>query len=51
MYEELTTLVFIFLQIKDSLWMKFSMLQQPVGLLGLLQNLFYASNIQGRELY
>ena len=31
-------------------WMKFSMLPQPAGLLKLMLNLFYSCNIQGREL-
>ena len=44
------TLVFIFSQIFVSIWMEFSMLTQPVGLLKLILNLFYTSNIQGRVL-
>ena len=40
----------IFLQIKVSIWMKFSMLPQAAGLLKLMLNLFWRSTVQGREL-
>ena len=39
-----------FSQIYLSIWMKFSMMLQPVGMLILMLNLFSTSNIQGREL-
>ena len=40
----------ISLQIKVSIWMKFSMLPQAAGLLKLMLNLFWRSTVQGREL-
>ena len=39
-----------FSRILLSIWMKFSMLPRPIGLLKLMLNLFCTHNIQGREL-
>ena len=49
-YEKSKTLVSIFLQIYRLIWINFSLLLQPLGLLKLMQNLFCFSNIQRREL-
>ena len=40
----------IFSQISQSIFMKFSMLPQPVGLLKLMLNMFHMIFIQGRKL-
>ena len=50
LYEKLKILVSIFLQTNVSIWMKFSMLPQPFGLLKLRLNVFCTSNTEGREL-
>ena len=42
--------VSIFSEISQLIWMKFSKMLQPVGVLKLMLNLFCRSNIQGREL-
>ena len=38
-------------QIRTLIWIKFSMLPQPVGLLKLMLDLFYTSSVEGRQLY
>ena len=50
MYEKSKASVSIFTEILLSIWMKFSMLPQPVGLLKHMLNVFCISNVQGREL-
>ena len=50
LYEKSKTLVFIFSEISQWIWMEFNLLPQPVGLLKLMLNLFCTSTIQGREI-
>ena len=50
MYEKSKASVSIFTEILLSIWMKFSMLPQAVGLLKHMLNVFCISNVQGREL-
>ena len=46
---ESITVVSIFSEISQSVWLKFDSLPQPVDLLKLILNLFRTSNSQGRE--
>ena len=50
-FDKSKTSALIFLQISQSIWVKFSMLPQSVGLLKLMLNTFHVISIQGRELY
>ena len=50
LYEKPETSVLIFLLMSQLMWMKFSVLQQPVCLLKLMPNLFHVIDGQGREL-
>ena len=50
LHEKSKASVSVLSQIYVSVWVKFSMLSQPVGLLKLVLNLFCTSTIQGREL-
>ena len=51
LYEKSAVSALIFSQISQSIWMKFSMLPQPVDLLKLMLDSLHTVNMQGRELY
>ena len=51
LFEKSDTSVLIFLQIPQLIWMKCSLLPQPIGLVKLMVNLRCMINIQERELF